>query len=246
MGNKNKSVPKAALTVVFVVMMLLGVLPGMKAEVRAGEIFDATNLPGSGEVKLGADIELAKNWTFSGDASLDLNGHKLDLKGYKIKIFGGNFTLKDSGSGRHYYYIDSDGLAHVVDNEEDSNYQSAETSKKGSFEGGYITGNVDSTANYFGGAIHINGEEVNFTMDKGTIIGNRAGSGKYGGGIDIDEKIKKFTMNGGAIIGNVSAQGGGGIYFYSAEDFIRTPTIGSTTVTMWMAMIHIDTLSGYL
>ena len=26
----------------------------------------------------------------------------------------------------------------------------------------------------------------------------------------------------------------------------QTPTIGSTTVIMWMAMIHIDTLSGYL
>ncbi len=71
-------------------------------------------------------------------------------------------------------------------------------------EGGNIAGNTSAEGN--GGGVYVSNvnNENNFTMNGGTITGNRAKN--HGGGVVIDGT---FTMEGGSITGNRATYGGG-------------------------------------
>ena len=71
-----------------------------------------------------------------------------------------------------------------------------------------------------GGAVIITGfppSYGSFTMNGGTIGGNKTGSGNSGGGVYVDEN-GKFTMIDGNISNN-EAEWGGGVYVYNGGEF---------------------------
>ena len=166
----------------------------------------------------------------TGAVELDLNGFGVTYTGSKnasvITVpVGAALTLSDSGDATHYYYIDDNGLAHVVEST-DANYTGAADNKKGSFTGGYITGGKGTNpyqSFLYGGGVYIKDDGTNggsFTMNGGTIIGNTA---QYGGGVyssgsvytdDETQDIRggAFTMNGGTITGNTATNSGGGAF----------------------------------
>ena len=164
--------------------------------------------------------------------TLDLNGHGLAGTAPVLTINNGHVVLEDSDPGQvTYYYIDKKGLAHVVDSEDDKDYQNAGSENTGSFTGGYITQDEEALQTrirerkkMFG----INGGGVSvtkggaFEMKAGVIIGNH--SYYSGGGVAVDYE-SEFSMEGGFIIANKADFTGGGIYGEDLYDKEATITI---------------------
>ena len=153
---------------------------------------------------LTGDVSLDSAWSPDGTVHLCLNDHGIEQKSdYTCRVMdvgsvGGNcqeFNLYDCGVTTRCYYIDDDGLGHIVASEEDDKYVNAEADQKGTFKGGFITGGDDGAVVFTSGG--------SFNMNGGTIIGNEA---DFGGAVDVYGG--NFVMNGGNIIGNKAAYGG--------------------------------------
>ena len=196
----------------------------------------------AGSYYLTGDVTLANTWEPSGTVNLCLNDHSITYTGtsnssvIRINAEGAALDLYDCGDTTRYYYLDADGLGHVAASETDDQYANAGEGQKGTFEGGFITGGKPDAS---GGGVYIYGSGRSFTMNGGSIIGNRASWGggvavddgdftmnggiitgnraSYGGGVDVFD-YSDFTMNGGSIIGN-DASWGGGVDVYGDSDF---------------------------
>lgn len=133
-----------------------------------------------GNYYLAEDVVLTKNLTFSGTVTLCLNGHVLTGTGTGSVILinsDSNFTLCDCST-------DASNVVNGV-----------------TYTSGVITGGDNGS----GGGIYVN--VSTFTMEGGTIAGNKAG--QQGGGLRASSST--LTLKGGAICDNYSSQYGGGI-----------------------------------
>ncbi|MBE7003044.1 MAG: leucine-rich repeat domain-containing protein, partial [Ruminococcaceae bacterium] len=220
--------------------------------VNFGALQDALDAAAAGDtVTLLADVTTDSAFSVtSGTAAkpvtLDLNGHGVTAdtsngnstsliivkQGAALKLADGKKDSTESAD-RHYYYLDINGLAHVVESAEDSNYTGADAAKKGSFTGGFLTGGsavpgiiVYGTLELSAGTIvgnetygMMNGGSVcvagggTFTMTGGTIGGNTVHDGGQGAGVCVADG-GTFNMTGGTIGGNTAynTYGGGGVY----------------------------------
>ena len=122
-----------------------------------------TSLPSTaGTYYLANDITLSSSWTVpSGDVTLCLNGHSINLNGKYINVFySTNFKLYDCSDVYHYYTIDETGKAYIGSGDK-------------YFKGGYIYGATSERALYIG-------ENSSYTkaveLNGGTFIGNSSGA----------------------------------------------------------------------
>lgn len=156
------------------------------------------------------------------EITLCLNGYKIAFEytstrtSRRIDVYeNATFILCDcnGSNGEHDYYADETGL-YVFNNGQDGwqdSYNSAE--KKGTVSGGVVTGGYSSSSDD-GGGVKVESSST-FTMNGGTIAGNR--SGEDGGGVNIATS-STFSMNGGTIAGNTAARNGGGVFFNGSTD----------------------------
>ena len=159
---------------------------------------NSTSLPADGgDWYLDCDVELTGTWKISTDTNLCLNGHVIrqTKDGYTVIEVGKGATLNlydcDERASEtdytHHFTVASDtGLWTLTASETDT----------------YVTGGVITGGG--GGGVKVDGT---FTMNGGTIAGNKNG---YGGGVDVWGGT--FTMNGGTIAGNKANMYGGGIF----------------------------------
>lgn len=164
-------------------------------------------------------IRVKKGGTGFDTVTLDLNGYGIigNNKECIIRLISRTLILTDSrpNEGTHYYYIDNDGLAHVVANESNQAYIDAGEDNQGSFTGGYLTRGAtdsgDDSGGHGGSAITLRDADSNYDtskliMEGGTIIGNDA---RYRGGvIAVPWQNATFEMTGGTIIGNKTGSSG--------------------------------------
>ena len=183
-----------------------------EAEVTtAEELTAALENNANDTVKLLANITINTTLTINRTVTLDLNGNVLEMtgSGSVIKVAsGGNLTIQDSNiSTPHKFTPGGDGLW-VLD-----------ASGSEIVNGGIITGGTGMPPglNYSeGGGVYVSAGAA-LTMNGGSIVGCKAGSGVGGGGgggvyIDYDyttQKTSEFIMNGGSIVGCKAGSGGG-------------------------------------
>ncbi|MBE5763170.1 MAG: hypothetical protein E7338_02985 [Clostridiales bacterium] len=184
------------------------------------------------------DVTLAETWTVPANGiKLCLNGHVVTMTGSGSAIYvplgsmGLEFTLCEYNFDEtHYYYIgktvtDSHNnelnfVGQIADDESDPAYVAA--ARKGSFEGGYITGGTGRVigGNTYGGAVYIEGDSSKsyiysskFTLQGATLFGNHA---DYGGAVYVATNAYFKTHGDGGragyIIGNQAGSEGGGVY----------------------------------
>ena len=166
----------------------------------------------AGDYKLASDIITYAPIAITGETTLDLNGYGIryagDDKACVIKIdnnYSGDqsLTLNDSRPAATKRYITlTDGRGATVSDNGIPSETCIEVS------GGYITGG-DNYPN--GGGVYVM-PYTDFTMNGGTIVGNKANSG--GGVFDYGYTTGMFTMNGGLITNNTATigSGGGGVF----------------------------------
>lgn len=200
--------------------MVMSLLPATALAAGAddnctGEHSDWTALSGSisslsGTCYLTGDVTVSKEIQTSGDLTLCLNGHTLNLSETTLFVDSGSFTLCDcKGSGKITGGKTSASAVKVND---------------GSFimNGGTITGN--------GGGVQVasaNGT-ASFIMNGGSITGNTCDSSTYAysyscGGV-IVAGGNSFTMTGGSITGNTAT----GIYATTASGGVLVVNNGSS------------------
>lgn len=163
----------------------------------------------SGNCYLTGNVTVSNEIQTSGDVTLCLNGHTLDLLGTTLFVDSGSFILCDCGSGK--ITGGKTGASAVKVND-------------GSFimNGGTITGN--------GGGVQVasaNGT-ASFIMNGGSITGNTCDSSTYAysyscGGV-IVAGGNSFTMTGGSITGNTAT----GIYATTASGGVLVVNNGSS------------------
>lgn len=159
-------------------------------------------------LKLLDNFDLTSALTFNtGFVTLDLNGYMLKQtgSGSVISINEGADVVLDDWIGAtttHNYYVAEDGLWTFYDGDLPAEAAGAET--------GVVTGGVITGGNALYGGVSVYGT---FTMNGGTIAGNRStgGSMNYGGGVYVRGTV---TMNGGVISGNTAGVHGGGVGVY--------------------------------
>ncbi|MDE6302243.1 MAG: hypothetical protein K2M36_01460, partial [Clostridia bacterium] len=194
----------------------------------------AANNAGTATVTLYKDVVTSSTLSVDGgkNITLDLNGCILKyenetVNGSVISVYG-NFTLTDSekdlpqGQKTLHNYNVADGLWVFDENGENTWY------------GGVLTGGTGlahatpfATFYHGGGVCVVSGT---FTMNAGTIAGNKANNGQ-GGGVCITDNPAEFTMNGGMIAGNKADIGAGGVQvnFVNGGIGVFTMTGGAIT-----------------
>ena len=194
------------------------------------ELSDA--LAAGGEIVLVADVtasplDTALVVSNSVSATLDLNGHIVD-RGLAAADYDG-CVVKVNGGGRLTITDGAPTAAH----DPAVSYVDPLTSNTVAVTGGVLTGGWNDQC---GGGVYIEGGI--FTLDGGSIVGNRVGKNAFfaiegiGGGVYMHSGA--FNMSGGAICGNravndavIENRGkGGGVYAANG-----TVTLGGGTIT---------------
>ena len=187
----------------------------LTAEVLAGQNY----ILSAGSYYLAEDVDYQSrgNIAITGDVTLCLNGHVLNLGGKYIYV-GSNakLTLCDCNSTNkeHSFTVDDETGLWTLD----------ETSGTEILHGGVITG---GDGDLISGGVYV--YDGSFTMTGGNIAGNTAITD--GGGVYVDNG-SAFTMTGGSIAGN-TAGFGGGVYVGTNSTFNMSgsPTITGNTLT---------------
>ena len=139
--------------------------------------------------------------TITGEVTLCLNGHVLNLNGQSLRVeSGATLHLCDCNTTNqtHKFTVGSDGL-----------WQLNEADGTETLTGGVITGGKNGKEDIFywdGGGVCVNGT---FAMSGGNIVGNT--STYSGGGVYVDIN-GTFTLSGGSIAGNTCTYSGGGVF----------------------------------
>ena len=153
---------------------------------------------GNGTYKLSDDVEITSTLTITGDTTLDLNDHVLQMTNngsiFKIEN-GGHLTITDSNPAAvHKFTPDNNGLW-VLDEQNGTKTVS----------GGVITGGSAQR----GGGVYIEGSGT-LTMNGGSIVGCAAthtSLAAWGGGVFVLNG--QFNMTGGNIVGCTAVTQGG-------------------------------------
>ena len=157
---------------------------------------------GNGTYKLSDDVEITNTLTITGNTTLDLNDHVLQMKNASGSVFkienGGHLTLEDNAANKTPKYFDRNdttGLWTWRTDNSTSNY---------SVSGGVITGG----SAHQGGGVYIGGGT--FAMTGGSIVGCAAthtSLDAWGGGVFV--LGGQFNMTGGNIVGCTAVTQGG-------------------------------------
>ena len=163
-----------------------------------------TNGLGNGTYKLTEDVTITGTLNITGDTTVDLNGHVLQMTNNGGSVFkienGGHLKLEDNAATKTLKYFSknnaTDPWTLLTDN----------STSAYSVSGGVITGGTGceiptgSFRNTYGGGVYVDGGGQ-FTMTGGNIVGCKAeGDIAYGGGVFV-AKGGHFTMAGGSITG---------------------------------------------
>lgn len=193
-----------------------------------------TNGLENGTYKLTEDVTITSTLTITGDTTLDLNDHVLQMTNNGGSVFkivdGGHLTLEDNAATKTLKYFSKNNATDpwtLLTNNSTSDY---------SVSGGVITGGTggtDRNRNGYGGGVYVDGGGQ-FTMTSGNIVGCKAdGDIAYGGGVFV-AKGGQFIMTGGSIAGCTAvAQGygyafGGGIRNHGD---VNDSNVGHTTLS---------------
>ena len=168
------------------------------------EVLSGNTLP-TGKYYLSEDVTCIGGTqtaiTITGEVTLCLNGHVLNLNGQSLRVeSGATLHLCDCNTTNqtHKFTVGSDGL-----------WQLNEADGTETLTGGVITGGKNRKEDIFywdGGGVFVNGT---FAMSGGNIVGNM--STDNGGGVYVDIN-GTFTLSGGSIAGNTCTYSGGGVF----------------------------------
>ena len=192
-----------------------------------------TNGLGNGTYKLTEDVTITGTLTITGDTTLDLNNHVLQMTGsgsvFKIEN-GGHLTLEDNAATKTLKYFSKNNATDPWTLLTDSS-TSAYSVSGGVITGG--TGGTDRNRNGYGGGVYVDGGG-HLTMNGGNIVGCKAeGDIAYGGGVFV-AKGGHFTMTGGSITGCTAvAQGYGHAYGGGIRNHgdVNDSNVGHTTLS---------------
>ena len=228
------------ISILMALVMALSLLPAQAlAEDNTVTELNNSNISnglGNGTYKLTEDVTITTTLTITGDTTLDLNNHVLQMtsSGSVFKIEnGGHLTLKDNAATKTLKYFSKNNATDPWTLLTDSSTSAYSVS------GGVITGGTGceiptgSFRNTYGGGVYVDGGGQ-FTMTGGSIVGCKAeGDIAYGGGVFV-AKGGQFIMTGGSIAGCTAvAQGygyafGGGIRNHGD---VNDSNVGRTTLS---------------
>ena len=222
-------------SILMALVMALSLLPAqaLAEDTNVTKLTSISGSLGSGVYQLDADVTITSTLNITGDTTVDLNGHVLQMTGsgsvFKIEN-GGHLTLEDNAATKTLKYFSKNNATDpwtLLTNNSTSDY---------SVSGGVITGGTggtDRNRNGYGGGVYVDGGGQ-FTMTSGNIVGCKAdGDIAYGGGVFV-AKGGQFIMTGGSIAGCTAvAQGygyafGGGIRNHGD---VNDSNVGHTTLS---------------
>lgn len=174
----------------------------------------------AGKYYLDGDVTASGEIRISGDVTLCLNGHTLNLSWTTLCIDSGSFTLYDcKGGGKITGGNDKPGVivyggtfimngGTITGNAGGVIVGGNNGSASFIMNGGSITGNIvntnNATTNTYGGGVYV-AKGSSFTMTGGSITGNTV-TGSYAttasGGVLVVNNGSSFTMTGGEITNN--------------------------------------------
>lgn len=171
-----------------------------------------------GSYYLNSDVTASGEIRISGDVTLCLNGHTLNLSWTTLCIDSGSFTLCDcKGSGKITGGYDKPGVivyggtfimngGTITGNAGGVIVGGNNGSASFIMNGGSITGNIVNTnnANTYGGGVYV-ASGSSFTMTGGSITGNTVtgtAAMTASGGVLVVNNGSSFTMTGGEITNN--------------------------------------------
>ena len=156
---------------------------------------------GTGKIELLKSIETDEEITVAGTVALDLAGFTIDGGGtHRIFKVTGSLTLDDTS-----------------------------TAKSGTLANGMI--NADGYSPAGGAAIYLpTKSNATFTMNGGTLTGNKATGSMGLGGAIMAEDSTTLTINGGTISGNEAGFAGGAIGIDSAEFTMKDTVLSNNKV----------------
>ena len=162
-----------------------------------------TNGLGNGTYKLSDDVEITSTLTITGDTTLDLNNHVLQMTGngsvFKIESTG-RLTLEDNAATKTQKYFDRNDTTGLW------SWRTDNSTSAYSVSGGVITGG----SAHQGGGVYIGGGT--FAMTGGSIVGCAAthtSLAAWGGGVFV--LGGQFNMTGGNIVGCTAVTQGGDV-----------------------------------
>ena len=230
-GKVSDPQPKAALTA----LSGEGETPAASGAVTdvstAADLTAAIANPDVNTVRLAANIDISNTLTVNRTVTLDLNGHVLKYgsanNGSVIVVEnGGQLTIEDSNTSNLSHKFNPNGKLWVLD----------EASGTEAVTGGVITGGtgypfhlISGTVNCGGGVCiypRQNGEQIQFSMSGGSIIGCVASD--LGGGVCA---YGTFKMSGPAVIRSCAVESadnfvcGGGVYVDGSFEMSGEATI---------------------
>ena len=186
-------------------VMALSLLPAqaLAEDTNVTKLTSISGDLGSGVYQLDADVTITSTLNITGDTTLDLNNHVLQMTGngsvFKIESTG-HLTLEDNAANKTPKYFDRNdttGLWTWRTDNSTSNY---------SVSGGVITGG----SAHQGGGVYIGGGT--FAMTGGSIVGCAAthtSLAAWGGGVFV--LGGQFNMTGGNIVGCTAVTQGGDV-----------------------------------
>ena len=162
-----------------------------------------TNGLGNGTYKLTEDVTITTTLTITGDTTLDLNNHVLQMTGngsvFKIESTG-RLTLEDNAATKTQKYFDRNDTTGLW------SWRTDNSTSAYSVSGGVITGG----SAHQGGGVYIGGGT--FAMTGGSIVGCAAthtSLAAWGGGVFV--LGGQFNMTGGNIVGCTAVTQGGDV-----------------------------------
>ena len=162
-----------------------------------------TNGLGNGTYKLTEDVTITSTLTITGDTTLDLNNHVLQMTGngsvFKIESTG-RLTLEDNAATKTQKYFDRNDTTGLW------SWRTDNSTSAYSVSGGVITGG----SAHQGGGVYIGGGT--FAMTGGSIVGCAAthtSLAAWGGGVFV--LGGQFNMTGGNIVGCTAVTQGGDV-----------------------------------
>ena len=224
------------ISILMALVMALSLLPAQALATEGGVVsLDQNNIAslGSGVYRLDADVTITSTLTITGNTTLDLNNHVLQMTGsgsvFKIEN-GGHLTLEDNAATKTLKYFSKNNATDPWTLLTDSSTSAYSVS------GGVITGGTglpDRNTNGYGGGVYVDGGG-HLTMNGGNIVGCKAeGYIAYGGGVFV-AKGGQFTMSGGSITGCTAvAQGYGHAYGGGIRNHgdVNDSNVGHTTLS---------------
>ena len=194
-------------SILMALVMALSLLPAqaLADDTNVTKLTSISGDLGSGVYQLDADVTITSTLTITGNTTLDLNDHVLQMKNGSGSVFkienGGHLTLEDNAATKTLKYFSKNNATDPWTLLTDSSTSAYSVS------GGVITG---GSAQRGGGVLIEDGGTL--TMNGGSIVGCAAthtSLAAWGGGVFVLNG--QFNMTGGNIVGCTAVTQGGDV-----------------------------------